>query len=226
MAVSNKKHGLSDGSAIYFLIKPFRSIITISILFFSFVSIAMLSLLFFCNKTTLYFLLKSYKGLQLSKIGLEQYFSYYIYKILSWFAFDLTQIRSTLSSQNTKGFNNTYYSYVAKNVDALQSFDYALQIVSYRIGILIAYSITMLFFVVAVAFFDGWMERKIRTACLGRESSTMYHQAKFLRSGSVVLTCMVFLSWPTYLDPLWLVIFAAVFGTFVWIQAKYYKKYV
>ena len=226
MAVSNKKHGLSDGSAIYFLIKPFRSIITISILFFSFVSIAMTSLLYSCNKTTLYLLLKSYKGLQLSKVGLEQYFSYYIYKVLSWLAFDVTQVRKALSNSASKGLDNSYISMVAKNVDSLQSFDYALQIVSYRIGILVAYSMTILLFVVAVAFFDGWMERKIRTACLGRESSTMYHQAKFLRSGSVVLTCMVFLSWPTYLDPLWLVIFAAVFGTFVWIQAKYYKKYV
>jgi hypothetical protein len=70
------------------------------------------------------------------------------------------------------------------------------------------------------------MERRVRTVSLGRESATIYHQSKFYRTGAIVLAVMVFLSWPTYLEPVWLVVFSVVFAVLVRTQARYYKKYV
>ena len=228
MAGNKTKHGINDGSAIFFLIKPFKWFITISILFTSFSALAMTSLMYFCSKKELIVLAGKYISPQMSKYGLEQVLGEKIYRFLSWIVFDLTKVQKMLAKKNLppEDLDSKVQSVLVQNYDQFIKLDLSLQIISVRMGLLIAYCCTVLVIITLLALYDGLMARKIRTACLGRESSTMYHQAKFLRAGSVIFTCILFFSWPAYLDPLWLIIFSSIFGALIWIQAKYYKNYV
>ena len=222
------KHGLNDGSAIFFLLKPFKWLLTISILFSSLSAIAITSLMYFCTKKELIVLASKYISPKMSKYGLEQIIGEKIYKFLHWLLFDITKIQRLLSRKNIgpEDLDSKVQSVLVQNYDQIIRLDFSLQIVSMRMGLLIAYSCTILIIITLLAFLDGLMARKIRTACLGRESSTMYHQAKFLRSGAVIFTSILFFSWPNYLDPVWLILFGGAFMVSIWVQAKYYKKYV
>ena len=227
MATSKTQRGLNDGSAIYFLIKPFKILWTTGILCLSFVAIGATSLMYFCTKDSLSALLRAHEEIRITNNGLEQGLGYWIFKFFSWIAFDLTQIRLALNSNPVLGTAMYGFKrFLMQQYEGLMMFNMALQIISYRVGILLAYTFTLLLVVLIVATFDGWMERRVRTLCLGRESSTMYHQAKFFRTGAIVSSVMVFLSWPAYLEPVWLVVFSVVFAVFVRTQAKYYKKYI
>lgn len=225
--MASKKRGLNEGSALFFLFKPFKWFFTYLILFCSFVAIATCSLVYFCTKSDLLSIAKHYSITKISQAAIEHQIGHFFYKILHWVVFDLPGIKNLLfSNAPSSDLNGQVQSALIRNYDQILKFDLTLQIVSMRMGILLTYSCTILLILVALATFDGLMSRKIRTACLGRESSTMYHQAKFLRSGVLIFTCLLFFSWPSYLDPLWLIVFGAVFALFVWLQAKFYKKYV
>ena len=227
MATSKTQRGLNDGSAIYFLIKPFKTFWTMCILCLSFIGIGTASLMNFCNKESLSTLVRIHEQIRLTSTGLEQSLGYWVFKFLSWLAFDVTQIRHVLQGNPQSGTAMFgIKKLLVQKYESLDLFNNALQVVSFRVGILLAYGSTLLLVVIVVATFDGWMERRVRTACLGRESSTMYHQAKFFRTGAIVLAIMIFLSWPTYLEPFWLVVFSVIFAVFVRTQAKYYKKYI
>ena len=228
MSAKKNKHGVNDGSAIFFLIKPFKWLLTIIILFSSLSAIAITSLMYFCSKKDLIILASKYIGPKMSKYGLEQFLGEKIYKFLSWFVFDLTKVQKILTKKNISpdDLDSKVQSVLVQNYDQFIKLDLSLQIISVRMGLLIAYCCTVLVIITLLALYDGLMARKIRTACLGRESSTMYHQAKFLRSGAVIFTSILFFSWPKFLDPVWLIVFGAIFGIFVWLQAKYYKKYI
>ena len=228
MAARKPKHGLNDGSAVFFLIKPFKWLLTIIILFGSLSTIAISALMYFCSKKDLVAIASKYVGPKMSKYGLEQILGEKIYKFLSWAIFDVTKIQKILTKKNIspEDLDSKLQSVLVQNYEQFIKLDLSIHIVSYRMGLLIAYCSTVLVIITLLAAYDGLMARKIRTACLGRESSTMYHQAKFLRSGVVIFTSILFFSWPTYLDPVWLIFFGVVFGIFVWLQAKYYKKYI
>lgn len=228
MANKKTKHGVNDGSAIFFLIKPFRWLTTVTIIFVSFCAIASTSLMYFCTKKELMIIAGKYGAPNMSKFGIEHLIGEKIYRFLNWVVFDLTKIQRILTRKHVgpEDLDSKVQSALIQNFEQLQRLDFILQIISIRMGLLIAYCCTILIVITLLSMYDGLMSRKIRTACLGRESSTMYHQAKFLRSGSVIFTCILFFSWPRYLDPFWLMFFGAVFSAFVWLQAKYYKKYV
>ena len=95
-----------------------------------------------------------------------------------------------------------------------------------RIGTLVAgWPIVLLGYLCGIA--DGLVDRYIRSACAGRESSSLYHRAKYAQLGLSALGAMVFLCWPYYLDVRWL-LFPLSFGLALLarIQWKYYKKYL
>jgi integrating conjugative element membrane protein (TIGR03747 family) len=53
---------------------------------------------------------------------------------------------------------------------------------------------------------DGLTQRTIRRACAGRESSSMYHRAKFFQFAGLATGAMVYLMWPVSIRPEWIVL--------------------
>lgn len=78
-----------------------------------------------------------------------------------------------------------------------------------------------------LAFMDGAVARWIRRACGGRESSTIYHRAKYLH---VLLGTLLLVVWfwsPVRLELWQLGLSFVVLGTLLLrIQLKFYKKYI
>lgn len=78
-----------------------------------------------------------------------------------------------------------------------------------------------------VGFIDGLVERRIRSACAGRESSSIYHRAKYGQLTTGAMACLVYVCLPYYLDVRWVVFpLALVLGYLARTQWKFYKKYV
>lgn len=75
---------------------------------------------------------------------------------------------------------------------------------------------------------DGLVERAIRRACGGHESSAIYHRAK--KYGLRLLppfSAMIFFCSPVAFDPAWLFVPVAVISAVLLrFQATYYKKYL
>jgi integrating conjugative element membrane protein (TIGR03747 family) len=102
----------------------------------------------------------------------------------------------------------------------------ATQLLGVRVALLV--SATPLFFVAYVwGFADGLVERYIRKSSAGRESSSLYHRAKYFQLSGLITLCMIYMVWPTALEPRWLLIPSAfLLGFMCRLQWKYYKKYL
>jgi Flp pilus assembly protein TadB len=71
------------------------------------------------------------------------------------------------------------------------------------------------------------VERYLRRAGAGRESSSLYHRAKYLQLTGGVLIAVIFLCAPWHINLVWLFLPVAVFTCCVTrMQWKYYKKYL
>lgn len=100
------------------------------------------------------------------------------------------------------------------------------QILAIRAAILVSY-LPWVGFVYLLAIIDGLVERARRKFGGGRESSTIYHRAKYFQVTLATLATTAYLWWPSAIDA------DAVF-TLVTLccallarqQAKYYKKYL
>jgi chromate transport protein ChrA len=81
--------------------------------------------------------------------------------------------------------------------------------------------------IVVVAFVDGQVARYIRRACIGPDSATRYHRAKYgFSAGLVPVVAIVWLIAPFPLPIHWLFFPVALLTGFaVWAMAKWYKKY-
>ena len=79
----------------------------------------------------------------------------------------------------------------------------------------------------ALGLVDGLTQRTIRRACAGRESSSMYHRAKFFQFAGLAMGAMVYLMWPVSIRPEWIVIpLALLTGLLSRVQWTYLKKYL
>jgi integrating conjugative element membrane protein (TIGR03747 family) len=100
------------------------------------------------------------------------------------------------------------------------------QIFGVRLAILIG--TTPLFLLVwCLGLVDGMTQRSIRRACAGRESSSMYHRAKFFQFAGLAMGAMIYLMWPVSIRPEWIVLPVALLtGLLSRVQWCYLKKYL
>lgn len=78
-----------------------------------------------------------------------------------------------------------------------------------------------------VAMADGFAQRAIRRVSGGRESSNIYHRAKYLQLVLVVTSMATFLLWPSSIDfPEISIMALAIAVVLVRVQWNYYKKHL
>jgi len=117
---------------------------------------------------------------------------------------------------------SAYFAHQAESEVAMV----ATQLFGVRVALLVT-AAPLLGLLYAVAFADGLVQRAIRRSCSGRESSSLYHRAKFLQlvmlAGMLALTLLL----PISLDPraIW-VPGAVLMATAASVQWRYYKKHL
>ncbi len=100
------------------------------------------------------------------------------------------------------------------------------QIFGVRLAILMG-AAPLFLLIWALGLVDGLTQRTIRRACAGRESSSMYHRAKFFQFAGLAMGAMVYLMWPVSIRPEWIVIpLALLTGLLSRVQWTYLKKYL
>jgi len=100
------------------------------------------------------------------------------------------------------------------------------QIYGVRLAILMG-AAPLFLLIWALGLVDGLSQRHIRRTCAGRESSSMYHRAKFFQFAGLALGAMVYLMWPVSIRPEWIVIpLALLTGLLSRVQWTYLKKYL
>lgn len=103
---------------------------------------------------------------------------------------------------------------------------YRAQIFGVRLAILIG-TAPLFLLVWSLGLVDGLTQRYIRRACAGRESSSMYHRAKFFQFAGLGTGAMIYLMWPTSVRPEWIVLpLAVMVGLLSRVQWTYLKKYL
>ena len=100
------------------------------------------------------------------------------------------------------------------------------QIFGVRLAILMG-AAPLFLLIWALGLVDGLTQHIIRRACAGRESSSMYHRAKFFLFAELAMGAMVYLMWPVSIRPEWIVLPLALFtGLLSRVQWTYLKKYL
>lgn len=116
-------------------------------------------------------------------------------------------------------------AYLAKR-DEIEVAMIATQLLGVRIGtLLLMLPLLLLVYVVAAA--DGLTERAIRRASGGRESSGLYHRAKYIQIAGLGTVGLAVILWLAPVD--WesvMVLLAVVMFFFVRLQWTYYKKHL
>ena len=116
-------------------------------------------------------------------------------------------------------------AYVA-NFDAIQVAMLGTQITGVRLATLIVV-LPLIVLVYAVALADGLVQRAIRRVSGGRESSNIYHRAKYLQFVLVVTCITIFLLWPASIDLAAMSSVAlAIAAVLARVQWSYYKKHL
>lgn len=220
-------NSLDTNAAFYFVLKPFKLAITIILLLMTLMSLSLFSLLYFSNIEGLNELSKQYSQLTLTNSNWHLQIASICYQWLYAIFFKATGVVYLL--QNRVEANTLlagYQRYLFSHRQELMILISALKLVSIRLGILIIFMSTILLALIVIAVVDGWAERAIRRECLGRESASMYHQSKFIRSAVLMLFLIIYFSWPWYLDPMWLLAGGSLIAILIRTQAKFYKKYI
>lgn len=102
----------------------------------------------------------------------------------------------------------------------------ATQLLGMRLALLLS-AIPMFMLAYALGFSDGLVERYIRKASAGRESSSLYHRAKYFQLSGLIFLCFVYIVAPLSVDPRWVLLPSALLlGFMCRLQWKYYKKYL
>lgn len=131
---------------------------------------------------------------------------------------------------------NPYIAKLAINpftVDLLQKCEQFLQLIlltsQYMLIKLIILLAAMPLFALAIlaGLVDGLNQRAIRTACLGRESSYVFHQLNRYFKRSLVILLIVWLSMPVSITPALVFIpISLLLGLMVAMTASRFKKYL
>ena len=112
------------------------------------------------------------------------------------------------------------------NYDAIEVAMLTTQLVGVRLAMLLL-AVPALALVYLVATADGLTQRAIRRDCGGRESSSLYHRAKYLQILLLAAALVAALTLPMNHDPRWtLAGMAAGLAVLAHVQWTYYKKHV
>lgn len=125
-----------------------------------------------------------------------------------------------------KGFDKSMRSTLVSLLPYVQTCSIATKLYGIRVGIWLTY-LPLWVVLGFVGVSDGLTERYIRRACAGRESSGLYHRAKYtaamLFGGSLLLFVIV----PLQYDPMPFAVLIAIFVSLLLrMQWKYFKKYL
>ncbi len=100
------------------------------------------------------------------------------------------------------------------------------QILAIRAAILVSF-LPWAGLLYALAIVDGLVERARRKVGGGRESSTLYHRAKYFQVTLATVTTTAYLWWPLDLDPAGIIGLTTLgCALLARLQAKYYKKHI
>ncbi|TCJ20184.1 DUF4400 domain-containing protein [Parasulfuritortus cantonensis] len=99
------------------------------------------------------------------------------------------------------------------------------QVVAIRAAILVSY-LPWAGFLYALSLVDGIVQRWLRKYGGGRESSTLYHRAKYLQVILLTVATAAYLWWPGDIDATIIALVAPACAILVRIQAEFYKKYI
>ncbi len=90
---------------------------------------------------------------------------------------------------------------------------------------LLAMASPLLLLMYAVGAVQGVVDRRIRMACGGRESASLYHRAKHGQLVTLAMAMLTALTLPVTVDvSTGLVVLAALFSLGAWTQWRFYKK--
>lgn len=112
------------------------------------------------------------------------------------------------------------------NFEAVQVAMVGTQLIGVRLATLVVV-LPLIVFGYAVAMADGLVQRAIRRVSGGRESSSIYHRAKYLQFVLVIASMAIFLLWPSSIDfPAISSMALAIAAVLVRVQWSYYKKHL
>ena len=114
---------------------------------------------------------------------------------------------------------------IAVNSPYIKKFDDTLKVLSMRLGNIVIYCFFAVYLSL-LALIDGLNARAIRKANAGRESASLYHRAKYLRTGILWSSIFLYLVLPIAINPQWLLVPVVCIALSVFMQAKYLKKYL
>ena len=108
----------------------------------------------------------------------------------------------------------------------LETLRLALWLVALRLGVMLL-ALPVLALAAGLGLVDGLAQRYLRRAGVARESSFLYHRAKHVSVAVLIITCLTYLALPVSLDPLVMLLPAAVVtGLSLRMAAAYFKKYL
>lgn len=99
------------------------------------------------------------------------------------------------------------------------------QVIAIRAAILVSY-LPWMGFVYALSLVDGIVQRALRKYGGGRESSTLYHRAKYLQVILLTVVTSAYLWWPGDIGPTIIAPATIACSILARIQVEFYKKYI
>lgn len=148
------------------------------------------------------------------------------YSFLDMLFFDLTTIRKAWTAQSKEDYGyGLKTKFLIPHNQYLVQLDETLKLISIRVGHIV-YVLAFTLVITIVMGIDGLVARQIRKSNAGRESSGLYHRAKYWRSGVVWLSILIYLASPFIISPILLFIPALLFAFLIRLQAVYLKKYL
>ena len=160
-----------------------------------------------------------------SETGFNLTVSRATYQTLSTVLYDWIPINYLLSAEADDPGYSIKERFLEPNRRHLERFDQALRIISLRLGNAVFFAMFALYLAVP-ALADGFVQRRIRQENASRESAGIYHRAKYWRIGILSAGLLAYLSWPTVVSPLWLILPIGALETMIYLQAKLLKKYL
>lgn len=141
------------------------------------------------------------------------------------------EVQSWLTFSTKIGGQDYFFWRVVKDIiEALeplwQNLVYSAMTVAVRCFI-ISMSVVFFILVFMVAAVDGLVERELRKEGGGLEHAKLYHHAKIWTTRVLIISPIIYLSWPTVINPGFIILpSAAAFGFAVYMTFSTFKKHL
>ncbi|TDR30494.1 DUF4400 domain-containing protein [Hydromonas duriensis] len=219
---SNQRATLYEHRNLHYLLSPFKLVYVYVLALLLVVVIAFTSLYAFTEIKNLGEILKATMANTLEQQGNVFKYADWIYKHLNALLFDATNIREAL---NVRDKGSSYQRFWVEHINVLQKLDWSAKVISMRMATVADGMIVFYIPLLILAAFDGFTMRSIRRACIGRESSSLYHRFKYWARAVLIMGIGLYICSPYYM-PAWFFIVvcigSAVLSALVF---RFYKKY-